>query len=77
MKLLVGLYRPIEGVITIDEVPVNELRYNRVRRQIGFVTQDAQLFSDLTRARERLGFVAKTGLDAGLARVIEAYRARK
>jgi ATP-binding cassette subfamily B protein len=36
VKLLVGLYRPIEGVITIDNVPANELRYNRVRRQIGF-----------------------------------------
>ncbi len=55
VKLLVGLYTPVEGVITIDDVPVNELRYNRVRRQIGFVTQDPQLFSGSI--RENLQFV--------------------
>lgn len=55
VKLLVGLYRPIEGNIYVDEVPVTELRYNQVRRQIGFVTQDAQLFSGTI--RENLQFV--------------------
>jgi ATP-binding cassette subfamily B protein len=61
MKLLVGLYRPIEGVITIDDVPANELRYNRVRRQIGFVTQDPQLFSGSI--RENLQFVKPEATD--------------
>lgn len=49
VKLLVGLYRPLSGHIYIDDVPVEELRYNVVRRQIGFVTQDAQLFSGTVR----------------------------
>jgi len=49
VKLLVGLYRPVSGEIYIDDVPVHELRYNQVRRQIGFVTQDAQLFSGTIR----------------------------
>ena len=61
VKLLVGLYRPIEGVITIDDVPANELRYNRVRRQIGFVTQDPQLFSGSI--RENLQFVKPDATD--------------
>ena len=58
VKLLVGLYTPTSGTISIDGVPVNELRYNRVRRQIGFVTQDPQLFSGTIRenlAREAGG----------------------
>ena len=54
MKLLVGLYAPTSGVITIDDVPINELRYNRVRRQIGFVTQDTQLFSGTIRENLQL-----------------------
>lgn len=54
VKLLVGLYAPTGGVITIDDVPTNELRYNRVRRQIGFVTQDPQLFSGTIRENLQL-----------------------
>ncbi|MBI4915037.1 MAG: ABC transporter ATP-binding protein [Acidobacteria bacterium] len=54
VKLLVGLYAPTSGVITIDGVPINELRYNRVRRQIGFVTQDPQLFSGTIRENLQL-----------------------
>ncbi len=61
VKLLVGLYRPVEGTVYIDEVPVNELRYNRVRRQIGFVTQDPQLFSGSI--RENLQFVKPEATD--------------
>lgn len=55
VKLLVGLYTPNSGTVYIDDVPVNELRYNPVRRQIGFVTQDPQLFSGTI--RENLLFV--------------------
>ncbi|MCG6924152.1 MAG: ABC transporter ATP-binding protein/permease [Acidobacteria bacterium] len=49
VKLLVGLYRPTSGTIAIDGIPTSGLRYNRVRRQIGFVTQDPQLFSGTIR----------------------------
>lgn len=55
VKLLVGLYRPVEGDILYDDVSINELRYNRIRRQLGFVTQDTQLFSGSI--RENLLFV--------------------
>jgi len=55
VKLLVGLYRPVEGDIYYDNTSITELRYNRVRRQMGFVTQDTQLFSGTI--RENLLFV--------------------
>ena len=54
VKLLTGLYRPNEGTVYIDEVPVDSLRFNRVRRQIGIVTQDPQLFSGTIRENLQL-----------------------
>src|SRR5690606_5340258 len=69
VRLLVGLYQPIEGTVYIDEVPVNELRYNRVRRQIGFVTQDPQLFSGSI--RENLQFVKPDATDEELLAALE------
>lgn len=49
VKLLVGLYTPVSGDIFFDEVSVKDIRYNRVRRQIGFVTQETQLFAGTVR----------------------------
>lgn len=50
VKLLVGLYSPTRGIIYFDDVTAREIRYNRMRRQLGFVTQDTQLFSGSVRA---------------------------
>jgi ATP-binding cassette subfamily B protein len=61
VKLLVGLYTPNSGTIYLDGIPVNELRYNPIRRQIGFVTQDPQLFSGTI--RENLLFVKPNATD--------------
>jgi len=49
IKLLVGLYTPVSGNIYFDNVSVKEIRYNKARRQIGFVTQDTQLFAGTVR----------------------------
>jgi len=54
VKLLVGLYAPSGGVVSVDDVPISELRFNRVRRQIGFVAQDPQLFSGTIRENLQL-----------------------
>jgi ATP-binding cassette subfamily B protein len=55
MKLLVGLYRPQEGNILYNEIDENNINFEDLRNQIGFVTQDTQLFSGTI--RENLLFV--------------------
>jgi ATP-binding cassette, subfamily B, bacterial len=55
MKLLVGLYRPLEGNIFYNGLNENQINFNDLRNQIGFVTQDTQLFSGTI--RENLMFV--------------------
>ncbi|HNR39618.1 MAG TPA: ABC transporter ATP-binding protein [Acidobacteriota bacterium] len=68
VKLLLGLYAPNGGVVSVDGIPINELRYNRVRRQIGFVAQDAQLFSGTI--RENLQLVKPEATDAEMLDVL-------
>jgi ATP-binding cassette subfamily B protein len=45
VKLLVGLYKPGSGAIYFNNERSSDIRYNELRRQIGFVTQDTQLFA--------------------------------
>ena len=61
VKLLVGLYAPTRGGIFYDDIPVRDIRINRLRRQLGFVTQDTQLFSGTI--RENLLFVKPDASD--------------
>lgn len=55
VKLLVGLYKPVQGSIYFNDELSTDIRYNELRRQIGFVTQDTQLFAGTI--RENLLFV--------------------
>jgi ATP-binding cassette subfamily B protein len=55
MKLLVGLYRPQAGKILYNGLDEKEINFDDLRNQIGFVTQDTQLFSGTI--RENLLFV--------------------
>ncbi len=55
MKLLVGLYRPQEGSILYNGMDENAISFEDLRNQIGFVTQDTQLFAGTI--RENLLFV--------------------
>ncbi|HKZ65100.1 MAG TPA: ABC transporter ATP-binding protein [Chitinophagaceae bacterium] len=55
MKLLVGLYRPQHGKILYNALDENEISFDDLRKQIGFVTQDTQLFSGTI--KENLTFV--------------------
>jgi ATP-binding cassette subfamily B protein len=55
MKLLVGLYRPKEGNILYNGLDESSINFDDLRRQIGFVTQDTQLFAGTI--RENLLFV--------------------
>ncbi len=62
VKLLVGLYRPKTGHIYYNGTPEDEAGIDRLREKIGFVTQDAQLFSGSI--RENLLFVRPGATDA-------------
>jgi ATP-binding cassette subfamily B protein len=62
VKLLVGLYRPNTGHIYYNGTPEDEIEIEGLRERIGFVTQDAQLFSGSI--RENLLFVQPEASDA-------------
>jgi ATP-binding cassette subfamily B protein len=64
MKLLVGLYRPQEGNIFYNGIDENNIHFDDLRNQIGFVTQDTQLFSGTI--RENLMFVNPAASEADL-----------
>ncbi|MER3469848.1 MAG: ABC transporter ATP-binding protein [Chitinophagaceae bacterium] len=64
MKLLVGLYRPQEGVIYYNGLDENQINFNDLRNQIGFVTQDTQLFSGTI--KENLLFVNPNATESEL-----------
>lgn len=68
MKLLVGLYRPQEGKILYNNIDENSINYNDLRNQIGFVTQDTQLFAGTI--KENLLFVNPTATEADLLDVM-------
>jgi ATP-binding cassette subfamily B protein len=55
VKLLVGLYRTQEGTIFYNGIDGHEIDFDELRNQIGFVTQDTQLFAGTI--RENLTFV--------------------
>jgi len=61
VKLLVGLYRPVSGEIYFNGHPSSQIRYNPLRRQIGVVAQEAQLFAGTI--RENLLFVMSDATD--------------
>jgi ATP-binding cassette subfamily B protein len=61
VKLLVGLYQPLEGDILYNDVPSKEIDLDQLREKIGFVTQDTQLFSGSI--RENLLFVRPDATD--------------
>lgn len=61
VKLLVGLYRPSEGEVRYNNTSAGEVDLMSLRSQIGFVTQDTQLFAGSI--RENLRFVNPDATD--------------
>ncbi len=55
MKMLVGLYQPQSGDISYNNFNGKEINFEDIRNQIGFVTQETNLFSGTI--RENLLFV--------------------
>lgn len=64
VKLLVGLYRPQEGDIFYNGINGKEFDFDELRSQIGFVTQDTQLFAGTI--KENLLFVNPTATEEEL-----------
>ncbi|MFZ9261861.1 MAG: ABC transporter ATP-binding protein [Chitinophagaceae bacterium] len=69
MKLLVGLYRPQEGKILYNELDENEINFEDLRKQIGFVTQDTQLFSGTI--KDNLLFVNPSASNVEIQQALE------
>ncbi len=69
VKLLVGLYAPTQGTIYCDDIPARDIRLNRLRRQLGFVTQETQLFSGTI--RENMLFVKPDASDEEIHAALE------
>ncbi|GAA3920209.1 ATP-binding cassette domain-containing protein [Chitinophaga oryziterrae] len=69
VKLLLGLYQPVSGEIYFNDVPSSEIRYNQLRRQIGFVSQDTQLFAGTI--KDNLLFVKADATDAEMLEALD------
>lgn len=69
VKLLVGLYQPINGKVLYNNVSANDIDLDELREKIGFVTQDTQLFSGSI--RENLLFVRPDASDEECMKVLQ------
>ena len=69
VKLLVGLYHPNQGAIYYNAIPDEKIEFDELRHQIGFVTQDTQLFSGTI--KENLKFVNPEATDEDITSVLE------
>jgi ATP-binding cassette subfamily B protein len=69
MKLLVGLYRPQSGNIFYNQIDEQSIYFEDLRNQIGFVTQETQLFSGTI--KENLLFVKPDSTEAELNDVLK------
>ena len=69
VKLLLGLYQPVSGEIFFNDIPSIDIRYNQLRRQIGFVSQDTQLFAGTI--KDNLLFVKADATDEEMTEALD------
>ncbi|MFA5851149.1 MAG: ABC transporter ATP-binding protein [Spirochaetales bacterium] len=69
VKLLVGLYQPLQGDVLYNSILSKDIDLDQLREKIGFVTQDTQLFSGTI--RENLLFVNPTATDEDCMNVLQ------
>ena len=69
VKLLVGLYIPQQGEILYNKINREDIDFDILRAQIGFVTQDTQLFAGTI--RENLLFVNPSASDEEMLDVLK------
>ena len=75
VKLLVGLYPPAIGDVLYNSISSKEVDLLELRQQLGFVTQDAQLFSGTI--KENLLFVKPNATDEELYDVLNRSSCQK
>lgn len=68
VKMLVGLYTPREGNIFYNQINALDIDLTELRQQLGFVTQDAQLFSGTI--KDNLLFVKPDATDEEINSVL-------
>lgn len=68
VKLIVGLYDPKSGEVNYNGISYKDIDKSELRRQIGFVTQDTQLFAGSI--RENLLFVNPNATDEEMLEVL-------
>jgi subfamily B ATP-binding cassette protein MsbA len=73
VNLVPRFYSPTQGVIYLDDEPINTYRLADLRRQMGFVSQDVILFNDTIAANIAYGAVYPKDIDR--IRVSEAIQA--
>ena len=69
VKLLVGLYIPQQGTILYNKIDRKDIDFDVLRTQIGFVTQDTQLFAGTI--KENLLFVNPSATDEEILDVLK------
>jgi len=68
-RLLLRLYEPQQGVIRLSEIDIRDLRLADLRRRVGVVTQDVQLFQ--ATVRDNLTFFDPSVADTQIVTVIQ------
>ena len=68
VKLLLGLYKPNEGKVLYNQIESTRINLTELRRQLGLVSQDSQLFSGTI--RDNLLFVKPEASDEEINEVL-------
>jgi len=70
LKLLVGLYKPKKGKVLLNNCDSKDLDYGEIRKKIGLVSQETQLFAGSI--RENLLFINPNATDKECMEVLKA-----
>ncbi len=69
LKLMLGLYKPKQGMVSINETDAGSVDYEALRARVGYVSQDTQLFTGTI--RENLLFVKADATDQECMQALE------
>ncbi len=73
IKLLVGLYKPTSGEIFYNQIKHDEIDFSHLRKKIGLVSQDTQLFAGTI--KDNLNFINPQATDQQCLEALQAAAA--